>query len=244
MAAMLRRVSCPPSLSRVFVERGQHDVETLEDGVLEIETAVGQDVDLDAVEDRHSGKAIPQGVDLLALAGDVAARERPRRGRARRVVCDRDVLVPERMTASDHRREVVAAIAVGRVHVQVAADVRRIDELRKIARRRSVGLATAVPELGRDERQPEARVECLLACVQALAPAPPFHLSQVGIRAGGLEESGAVLLRCRDEDLDRCVSERADNLVPARCADGREDASGRQDFNRGRGVIGRSHEHD
>ena len=137
-------------------------------------------------------------------------------------------LVPERMAALDHRLEVVAAIAVGRVHVQVAADVRRVDERRKIACRRGIGLATAVPELGRDERQPEARVECVLACVQAIAPAPRVpshpgeHPSQWPGRESSRSSSGAAI-----EDLDRRVSERADDLAPLGALTRREDASGR-----------------
>ncbi len=47
-------------LSRVIVERRQHDVEALEDGVLEVEPAVGEDVDLDAVEDRHPWELLAQ----------------------------------------------------------------------------------------------------------------------------------------------------------------------------------------
>ena len=140
MAARLRRVSWSASWPRVIVERRQHDVEALEDGVLEIEAAVGQDVDLDAVEDRHPGKLLAQRVDLFALPRDVVARQRARRGGAGRVVGDRDVLVPERMAARDHRLERVAAVAVGRVHVQVAADVARVDERRQtgpMRRRRS-----------------------------------------------------------------------------------------------------------
>ena len=70
--------SCP----RVVVERRQHDVELLEDRVLEIEPAVRQDVDFDAVEDRHPGKALAQRVDLVALPRDVVARQRPRGGSA------------------------------------------------------------------------------------------------------------------------------------------------------------------
>ncbi len=59
------------------VQRCQHDVELFEDRVLEIEPAVPQDVDLDAVQDRHPRKALALHVDLLALPGDVVARQRP-----------------------------------------------------------------------------------------------------------------------------------------------------------------------
>ena len=71
-----------------------------------------------------SGKALPLHVDLLALTRDALARQRPCRGRACRMIGDRDVLVAEGMRARDHHVERIPAIAVGRVHVQIAAHVR------------------------------------------------------------------------------------------------------------------------
>ena len=69
-------------LPRVVVERCQHDVERFEDAVLEIEAAIREDVDFDAVEDGHPRKALAQRVDLVALLADIVAGERPRRGSA------------------------------------------------------------------------------------------------------------------------------------------------------------------
>ena len=139
---------------------------TLEDGILEVEAAIGEDVDLDAVEDRHPRKLLAQRLDIVALVRDIVARERPRRGSARRVVGDRDVLVAERMAASTIDSSGVAAIAVGRVHVQVAADVGVSTSGRQAARRRGFDLAGPVTELGGDERQSETRVERLFAGVR------------------------------------------------------------------------------
>ena len=69
-------------LPRVVVERRQDDVERFEDAVLEIEAAIREDVDFDAVEDGHLWKALAQRGDLVALMADVVAGERPRGGSA------------------------------------------------------------------------------------------------------------------------------------------------------------------
>ena len=69
-------------LSTVLVKRSQHDVESRQRLVVVVESAVREDVDLDAVENRHAGKSIAQLIDELALLGDLIALERARRGRA------------------------------------------------------------------------------------------------------------------------------------------------------------------
>ncbi len=51
-----------------LVQRRQHDVEPLEDRVREVEPAVGQDVDLAAVQDRDLRIPLAQARDLVGLA--------------------------------------------------------------------------------------------------------------------------------------------------------------------------------
>jgi hypothetical protein len=49
------------------VKRGDHDIERGQHMVIEVEAPVGEDVDLDAVQDRHLGVAFAQPRDRLAL---------------------------------------------------------------------------------------------------------------------------------------------------------------------------------
>ena len=73
-AARLRSREPSGGVARAVVKRCQHDVELFEDRVLEIEPAVPQDVDLDAVQDRHPREALAQRLDFVALPLDVVAR--------------------------------------------------------------------------------------------------------------------------------------------------------------------------
>ena len=84
-------------MAGALVQRRQHDVEALEDAVGEIEPAVRQDVHLAAVQDRdladtaRAARAISSAWRSIAVHRQIA-----RRGRVRRVVGDRHVLVAER----------------------------------------------------------------------------------------------------------------------------------------------------
>ena len=93
---------------------------------------IGEDVDFDAVEDCHSWKLLAQQLDVVALVRDIVARERARRGRARRMVGDGATYsYPSAWHPASIDFERVAAITVSRVHVQVAAHVGGLDEDRK-----------------------------------------------------------------------------------------------------------------
>src|SRR4029453_8859002 len=94
------------------VQRREHDVEPCEHGVLEIQSAVLQDVDLDTVQNRHAGKAIPQRVDLVSLTLDLLDRKRAWRRGSPRMIRDRDVLVADRMARLAHRARWIVAAAI------------------------------------------------------------------------------------------------------------------------------------
>jgi hypothetical protein len=87
-----------------LVERRQHDVETLEDRVPEIEPTVGEDVDFASVEECQARVPLAERRDLLGLPRDGVGREVARGRGVRRVVGDRDVLVSQRRGRLDHRR--------------------------------------------------------------------------------------------------------------------------------------------
>ena len=56
-----------PRLARRVVKRGEHDVERLQHRVGTVERAVGQDVDLEPVQDRHIRRLLPKPGDFSAL---------------------------------------------------------------------------------------------------------------------------------------------------------------------------------
>ncbi len=186
MAARLRARQPIGVLPRVVVERRQDDVELLEDGVLEIEPAIRQDVDLDAVEDRHPRKALAQLVDLVALVRDVVARQRPRGGSARRVIGDGHVLVAERVAALDHRLE----RRRGRRCRSCACAGRRGCRVASTSAGRPPDAAASISPVpcrssGGDERQSEARVERVFAGVRSIRETAALHLGDVRVGTGG-----------------------------------------------------------
>ena len=79
-----------------------------------------------------------------------------------RVVGDRDVLVAAPVRLGRHRLQRVAAVGGGGVHVQVAAEVGRRDQLRQAARLGRVDLALVLAQLRGNPRQAERVVDVLL----------------------------------------------------------------------------------
>ncbi len=106
-----------------IVERGQDDVEGLEELVGKVETSIGQDVDFKTVEDSDLRVLRAQPENLVALTGKTVERQGAGRGRSFRVIGDGDVFVSERDRRRNHDRERVLSVAVGRVHVQIAANI-------------------------------------------------------------------------------------------------------------------------
>src|SRR5437870_4089990 len=141
------------------MERCEDDVETLQGPIGEVETAVGHDIHLAAVEDGYLPIALTQCCDLVRLSGDVTDLKGPRRARPLRVVRDGDVLVAESNRALNHRLDGVPAIAPGRVHVEIAANVGGFDKGRQFVPRGGDERIGSFPYLWRDERQVEGGVD-------------------------------------------------------------------------------------
>ena len=110
------------------VHAGDHPVELAQQLVLVVERAVGQDVDLAAREQLdplHARVGLAHELDLAAqlLRRDVVAE-----AVAGRVVGDRQVLVSAGARRQRHLLDRVVAVGGDRVAVQVAADVRQLDQ--------------------------------------------------------------------------------------------------------------------
>ena len=68
--------------------------------------------------------------------------------------------VPRRLR---HRARGVLAVGLGRVHVQVAAQIAAFDEVGQLASRRGLDLAAPFAQLGRNPGEPERLVDLLFA---------------------------------------------------------------------------------
>ncbi len=147
------RVAAPP-LARVQADL--HPVQLGEHVVGEVERAVREDVALAAAQDPERRQQLVGGRDLLSLPADVVGIETGDDRHRARVVADREVLVAELARRPSHLLDRRLAVGGSRVHVQVAADVGRLEQVGH----RLGGLELA--QLGRPEGKPELRVDLLL----------------------------------------------------------------------------------
>ena len=156
----------------------------------EIEPAVRQDVDLAAVQDRDrpdTARAARQSRRPACVTP--VDRQVPRRRRMRRVVGDRHVLVAERDAALHHRFDRIAAVAPGRVHVQVAANVGARHERRQLAAACRGDFLVALANFRRDaaagraRRRSPLRWETAAACRRCHAGRRPSGATRMRRRA-------------------------------------------------------------
>ena len=78
------------------------------------------------------------------------------------VIRDGDVLEAARARGRSHRRDVLLAVGLGRVHVQVAAQVRAVDQTWKLPGGGGVDLAPVFAKLRRNPRQAQRLVDAFL----------------------------------------------------------------------------------
>ena len=139
----------------------RHDpVELLEQLVVVVERAVGEHVHLGARQQREALEL--HAAHALDLAQQLVGRHVVAEAVAGRVVGDRDVLVAALAGRLGHLLDRVAAVRGDRVHVQVAADVAELDQLRQLALAGGRQLAAVLAQLGRDVLHPEPLVDLLL----------------------------------------------------------------------------------
>ena len=231
-----------------------HDrvVELPQDLVRVVEGAAVEDVALGPRQDRDRpfellverpdpGPVHPQGLGVEPLRDD------ERRG----VVRDADVLVSPFNRRAHHCLQVVHAVRRVRVNVEVPADILELDEPRESAGPGGLDLPVLLPELGRDPREAEGRVDALLRVPRDLPLAledpvlvefPPAgdreaaEVDVVVLVPGEILEPGAPAPRLEDPDvrLDprlhdhrRLRLARQDDLLHARHPGEGTDRSGR-----------------
>src|SRR5690606_5316496 len=136
------------------VHAHDHDVELFRVLVGELESAGAQDVDLHPPDDPDAFGLLPHGLDLRRLPPRSRHDPLPLLLRARHghavggaggpaVVGDGHVPVAPLLAGPGHGLDGVLAVAPGGVHLEVAADVVELDELREPALPRGLDL-TAV----------------------------------------------------------------------------------------------------
>ena len=151
------------------------------------------------------------------------------------MIGDGHVVVAERVARLDHRLEGVTAVAIGRVHVEVAADLGRIDQRGKGARRCRLDLSGSVPKFGGDVREAEAGIERVLTGVWRISETAAMQLEEVSVGAGGATENRAVVIGRSQQYFDRDAAMRAcDAPVSSRRDRGQKPALGDRSARGGR----------
>ena len=231
------------------VDRRDDEVEAGQQVVLEVELAVGPDLELAAVEQpealgRRLGRGVPAassaanaGVErrddralLLDPLGDQAARDRERL----RVVGQDLVGVATAAAGLGHDLDRVDAVGPVGVGVEVAAQVGLRDERRQPAGERRLDLAAVLAQLGLDERQARGtrRPRSSVANVRSSAAAPVSGSPSSPIRRKPFSDRlqprsraaparpDVVLLRAREVDEVRPrLAGRHHHQVDLRAAD-------------------------
>lgn len=192
------------------VDRGDHEIELLEEGIREVERAVGEDIDLGPLEEAEAlrfERAV-EGVDLLHLPAQAVGGEAAGVFHALGVVADRNIGIA-------HADAVVGDLAQGErpvarvgVDVEVALDVAVIEDGREAVGEGELDLAAVLAHLGRNPGQAEGGVDLLLGGardlplaledavlgdLEAFVLGHGAELDVVGLGAREILEGGAVL---------------------------------------------------
>src|SRR5687768_12700932 len=141
------------------VQRGDDDVQRGEGGVIEIEPAVAMDLDLGTGEKAELAGSIDL-VDLESLGGQLLRRETVGDAEAVTVIRDREKPIAASRRGGRHFGDRGGAVAPGGMTVELAIDVRYLDEARDLAS--ALDLRGAKAQLRRDPGQIERGVNGIL----------------------------------------------------------------------------------
>ena len=198
----LRLVALRQALAAV--DARLHPIQLGEDGFGQVEPAVREDVALGATEDAEGRERIVDVGDLERLAAEVVRRESTHGADGRRVVADRQVLVAALDRGKRHLLDARPPVRPGGMRVQVAADLRELDQRRRLVAKRLLA------KLRRAERNPERAVDALLvACVRQR-----LERRHVLGRAGRTDQLRAEPGRLGDHELDRDALDRDPVATP------------------------------
>jgi hypothetical protein len=211
------------------VHAGLHPVELGEHVVGQVEPPVGQDVALDPAQHAERRERLVGRRDLLALAADVVGGQAGHGADGGRVVADRDVVVAAVARGAAHLLDARAAVRPRRVAVEVAADVARLDQRRRLAAER------VLAQLGRAPREAERGVHRLLG----RRVGQRAERGEIGRRAGGLDERRAEPLGRGGDELERDAVDGHAERAPLLALDHGDDLRQLGEAVEQRGRVGR-----
>ena len=162
---------------------------------------------------RNGASPLVRGGDLLRLAPQRVGVEAGHDANVRGVVADREVLVTAVARGRRHLEHRVLSVRPRRVAVQVSADVRLLDERRRVSTERRLS------QLGRHPGDVEPGVHLLLRRRHGQR----LERRDVGLRAGRPEEVGPEALRQRRDELDGIPLDGDADRVPFVTLDHRHD---------------------
>ena len=212
-ASSTRFVISAPRHPLPAVHARLHPVELREDVVGKVEPPVGEDVALDPAQDAERRQQLVRGRDLLGLAADVVRGEPADGAHGGRVVADREVVVAALAGGAAHLLDARPPVRPRRVAVQVAADVLRLDERRRLAAERLLA------QLRRAPGDVERAVDRLLVG----RVRQRLERRDVRGRARRAHERGPEPLRLGGDELDRHALDRHPHRAPLVLLDHRDD---------------------
>lgn len=199
------------------VHRGHHHVELGQGRIGQVEPAVLEDVDLDALEDRRAGRFFVQPVDFPDLARHPARVEAMGHGDAPAMVGERDILVTELVRRLDHGLDGRGAVGPVGMDMKIAAQVRQGHEVGQLVGLGQRDLAAVLAQLRRDEGESQLLVDLFLGGAgnpplpgeQAVFVEFPAAVERqaaqrdvVGLRSGEIEQRGTIALLRHGAQID------------------------------------------
>ncbi len=159
------------------VDAGHDVIERRQHIVVEIQAAVGENVALGALEDFDALQTLIDRVDFRLLLPHALGSEAVGHGQRLRMVAEAEVFQAELFRGQRHLLDAVAAVAVGRVAVEHALDVVRLDEVGQVAVGGRVHLAGVFAQFRRDVGQVERLEKVrLVAALDAMIGTGQFVL--------------------------------------------------------------------
>src|SRR5215469_12938452 len=207
-------------LLEAAVDAGNHNVHLGQHFVGEVESSIGKNVHLDAGEDADATlHLLVDLTDALQVLKGPLIVEAVNHGQVLRVVGDRDVLHAAGDGCFSHLSDGVVAVAGGGVHVEIALDVRRLDETGQVTFCRGLDFAEVLAHLRRNPVHLESGIDLFFGstCNYGLVIQTrqrPFaegvaHLERalakgdiVGFGAGKVLKSCAIAIRREQADVD------------------------------------------
>lgn len=191
------------------VDRGHDDIERAERVIIEVQTAVREDVHFGPGKDGKSVQRSIEAIDGDALAAKSGPIEAAGDSHEWGVVGDREIAVPQFARGTHHGREGVSTVTARSVAVQVTPDVIAGEETRQLAGSGSLQFSAVLAQFRGDQRQadgacdlpfgaprdaPLAVPDTILVHLESARLGPFADRDVVGVGAGEIVQTGPIAL--------------------------------------------------